>query len=411
MRQQIAAVTVGTAIAVTLALFLVSGIGASFYCRGLYQDGAYYLYRMAEREGFYLYDPARMTTQTLRQAPVVAAIKLGYYSLVPLGRIFSFAMLTWPVLLVSTCWFIAPQRAKTWVLLPVIQLLVGFSTTSFEAVGEASIAAGYFWMLLFLLLFRTRENGSRLLFLLLCIPAFWIHEGACLLTPLLLWVCWLRRKEALGWSNCVFLGLVGLLVVSIIGYELRWMIYPRITGEREDALLGIYSLGFLYFQDQVNLPIVTATAALVSLVAMFSVQRPSHNCTAASCAIALGFVAFAAAMIFVGWSADRAFSPAAQALARYNPIFASMILASSLILALKYDISPSEWIRPPAIIGVIALALAQTVTDMAATWRWKAYISDFENRLANASGLIPWDQTVNTGNARRDREWQLMTVG
>jgi hypothetical protein len=68
--------------AFVLLSFAISGVYAAIECRGLYQDGAYYLYRIAEREGFYLFDPARTTVQVMRQAPVVLLTKLGNFSLV-----------------------------------------------------------------------------------------------------------------------------------------------------------------------------------------------------------------------------------------------------------------------------------------------------------------------------------------
>src|SRR5260370_32028834 len=83
----------GTTFAFAISTFMISGIYASIYCRGLFQDGAYYLYRITEREWFYLYDPARTTVQMMRQAPVVAMLKLGDFSLIRLGQIFSLAML------------------------------------------------------------------------------------------------------------------------------------------------------------------------------------------------------------------------------------------------------------------------------------------------------------------------------
>jgi hypothetical protein len=125
----------------------ISGVYAAIECRGLYQDGAYYLYRIAEREGFYLFDPARTTVQVMRQAPVVLLTKLGNFSLVERAEVFSLAMLLIPVLLCGLCWIIVPAGRKVAALFPILFLLIGFSATSFNAVGEASIAASWFWLL------------------------------------------------------------------------------------------------------------------------------------------------------------------------------------------------------------------------------------------------------------------------
>ena len=156
---------------------------ASVHARGLYQDGAYYLFRVAEREWLRLGDPARTTVQILRQIPIVLLSRFTDWSLFERAQVFSFTMLALPVLFVGLCWFVLPRRRKAWMLFPVVHLLIGYSTMSFEAVGEAAIASSYIWVLIFLLLFRTRSTFSQALFLSFCVPAVLLHEGALLCIP------------------------------------------------------------------------------------------------------------------------------------------------------------------------------------------------------------------------------------
>ena len=158
------AAAIGATFGFAILTMLFCGAYASIYCRGLFQDGVYYLIRVCEHEWFYLYDPARTTVQIMRQAPVVLALNLGEFRLIELGRLLSLTMLITPPVLTALCWYIVPRDQKLWTLLPVISLLVGFSTTSFVPVGEASISASYFWILLFLLVFRTRTTLSRVRF-------------------------------------------------------------------------------------------------------------------------------------------------------------------------------------------------------------------------------------------------------
>jgi hypothetical protein len=77
--------------------------------RPLYQDGAYYLFRVAQHEGFYLVDPARTAVQVIRQAPIVFLSKFTDVSLVVRAQVFSFSMLVMPALMCALCWFILPR--------------------------------------------------------------------------------------------------------------------------------------------------------------------------------------------------------------------------------------------------------------------------------------------------------------
>jgi hypothetical protein len=72
-----------------------------------------------------------------------------------------------------------------------------------------------------------------------------------------------------------------------------------------------------------------------------------------------------------------------------------------------HALAPLERIRvPPAILLIlIFLCVAQAAADVAATWRWREYITDVQTRLSTSSGLILWESTLHTGDARRDFNW------
>src|SRR4051794_17918438 len=165
----------------TFWLVLMTSIGssiyASTYARGLYHDGVAYLIGVSKNLWFFYDVPARNAVQILREFPIVLLTKYTSMTLLERGQVFTFILLTLPTILCAICWFIAPRDRKAWILFPLAYLLIGFAPTSMNAIGEASIATSYFWILLFLLLFRTRSSGSQLLFLLLCIPGLQLHEG------------------------------------------------------------------------------------------------------------------------------------------------------------------------------------------------------------------------------------------
>lgn len=388
---------------------LFSGAYASIYCRGLFQDGVYYLVRVCEREWIYLYDPARTTVQIMRQAPIVLLLKLGDFKLIELGRFLSLTMLIAPPALITFCWYIAPRDKKVWTLLPVIYLLVGFSTTSFAPVGEASIAASFFGVLLFLLIFRTRTTPSRFVFLLLCLPAFQLHEAACLLVPISLLVLWSRRKEASSVLDWLFIGCAALLLSAILVYEVQWMLHPRIPGERESAIRGILSFGLLYLEGHINLPVVTALLGIAALaVTFFFHSRLPKAVTRYANVIAAIFFAYALVAVAAAWRIDETVSPAAQNLSRYNGIFASLVLGLFIALGANANFS---WSKAPTLLIVVSLSMAQMGTDLAATWRWRLYLQDFQTRLANSTGLADWQGNAAGADSSRDANWRLMTIG
>ena len=163
-----------------LGCYVLTSLHAALHYRGLYADGAYYLLKIAEQEKFFFAVPSRATVDILRQSPTVLLRRLTDLSLPRLAQVFSASMLLVPAVAAALCWPILPANRKAWILFPILHLLVGVSASSFAAIGEGAAATSYFWILLLLLLFRTRDARSKMLFLLLCIPSFFLHEAAVL---------------------------------------------------------------------------------------------------------------------------------------------------------------------------------------------------------------------------------------
>lgn len=388
-----------------IAAFGVSGLYAAMNGRGLFQDGAYYLYRLAERDWFYLYDPARTSVQVIRQAPAVALLQLGDFPLFRLAQIFSLAMLWWPPALTALCWAIAPRGQKIWTVLPLLHLLLGMSTTSFEAVGEAAIAASYFWVMLFMIEFRARHWPSQAFFLLMCLPAFQMHEAGFLLTPVLGFAVLLRALKATAMAERVFLGMCGVFLAAIVAYQISWVLYPRIPAERESALSGLLTLGFLYFEGRTNLPVVTALGGIVALsITPFLDDEKRIKA-------AVFFAIFAMVIVIFAVFADTSLTPAGQSLARFNPIFASLALGTFLVLGVHGYFQIAAWAGLPTLMIILTLCASQTAADVVATWRWHQYTDDFRNRLAGAKGLADWRGGMPISNDRRESNWRVMTVG
>jgi hypothetical protein len=306
---------------------------------------------------------------------------------------------------------LADPATRTEVLvLPILHLTIGVSACSFAAVGEASIGAGYFWPLLFLLLFRTRRLISQALFLLLCFAAFWLHEAAIILMPVLLLVCRLRFKEARSLREQAFLALSAILIVSIIAYEIRWLIYPHRPDEFSSYLENLTAGFFVAGYGHVNLPVVTGALALlaISSVVILQIFKPPEVAARGSLLVVIVFACWALFAALCAWFVDATFAPYSQFQARYHPVFVSALLALAAITANDWQSFEHAITRAPVLIVTLSLCFAQIVWDVAATTRWRWYLNDFRARLANSTGLIPFEQTLDTGDPIKDREWRLL---
>jgi len=384
---------------------------AAFYSRGLYADGAYYLFRVAQFNGFFLVDPARTTVQVLRQAPVALLSGFTDVSLITRAQVFSLTMLALPALLCALCWFVLPRARKVWVLFPLVNLLVAFDATSFEAVGEPAIAVGCFWVLFFLLLFRTRTMISQLVFLLLCWPAFHLHEGLFLLTPVLLVACGLRARFAAGWRERLFLLASAALIVWIFIYELGWVIVPRVPSDRVAILHDLGVLRFVFFGGRINLPLLTGALGLLALLLIGVVcfrQRAGAGLRAWTIAwsfVPLGLLASAAAILL-----EQTFAPGSQATARYLPVFVSLGLAVAGLLLVRFAVDDRQWAHPAMLAVAASLCVAQSAADIVATTHWRDYTAELAARLNSSKGLIDSRSLLITGNAERDANWHLLLV-
>jgi hypothetical protein len=400
----------------TLGLVLITSLVCSIYAsidaRGLYQDGVEHLFSICRRDGFSLFDQ-RKTVQILRQAPVVILSKFTSMSPFQRGQVFTFVLLMLPPTLCALCWFIVPRDRKAWILFPLAYLLIGFAPTSMHAIGEASIATSYYWILLFLFLFCTCSVASRRLFFLLSIAAFQLHEGAFPLTAVLLLACTMRARVAVDLRERIFIAASTLLFAAVFVYQIYWIIYPQFPVDREDILRGLMQFEFLYAQDHVNLPLVTAGVAALALTAVVILHttQPARVAGARAQRIAIGFALFAIAASAAALLIEEAFSPFAQQQSRYFPVFVSTALGIAAVLLLSFRLPDRLWMQPATIIVLISLCAAQTVADIVATQRWHAFVVDLRSRLANARGLIPWETTLYTGEKRADLNWRLMATG
>jgi hypothetical protein len=172
-----------------LALSVLAGLYAALNYRGMYADGSHYLVMIAKRAGYYFPETNRQAVEWLRQTPTVVLRKWTDLSLPALAQVFSASILLAPILLVGLCWPILPASRKPWIVFPLLHLFVGVSASAFGAIGEGATSASYFWLLLFVLLFRTTNDLWKMVCLVLFVPAFYLQETTVLLTFVIMGAC------------------------------------------------------------------------------------------------------------------------------------------------------------------------------------------------------------------------------
>jgi hypothetical protein len=398
--------------AVIVATNLATSLYASIGGRGLYADAAALLVVIYEGSWFPIFG-SRAIVEALRQIPIILLSKYSSATLLECGQVLSFIMLGLPTILCAFCWFILPRTSKAWILFPLASLPVGFAATSINAVGEAAIATGYYWILLFLLLFRARSLGWQALFLLLCMPAFRLHEGAFPLTAVLILALVMRIHAAVGQRReRLFVGIAAVLLATIFAYQIYCVIHPRFPGDREIIVRGLTQFEFLYFDSHFNLPAVSGTLALLALLAVFviSARGPNGNAKRLAKNIAFAWALVALATIATAVTVEQSISPHSQFQARYHPVFVSAALATSMILLIRYSFAKQLWMQPTTIFILISLCATQAMADIAATRRWNDYVAELQSRLTRERGLIPWETAMNTSNERANINWRLFTM-
>ena len=387
---------------------------ASVHARGLYADAAALLVVIYEGNWFFLsLSSPRAMVEILRQTPIVLLTKDLSATLFQCGQALTFVVLALPTLLCALCWPIAPRGDKGWILFPIAFLLIGFAATSMHAVGEAGIATSYFWVLLFLLLFRTRTIGQQGLFLLLCIPAFRLHEGAFPLTATLLLALLLRVHAAVGTAHeRLFVGPASLLLAMILAYQIDYVIFPQFPGDRAHIVYGLTHFEFVYADDRFNLPPITGALAFLMLVAIAGVNAalPSDRAARIVKIVLAAWLLIVLSAIIVATTVETSVAPLAQAQARYHPVFVSAGLGAIMILLRRFRLPDRIWKNAATLLVLISLCAAQAVTDVEATRQWSAYVADLQTTLSQERGLIPWETRLSVANRHAAIDWRAFEI-
>jgi hypothetical protein len=351
--------------------------------------------------------------QVLRQAPVVFASRYTSASLFECGQIFTLVMLILPWAFCALCWFVLPRKQKQWIVFPLLAILAGFMATSVHAIGEAAIATSYEWLILLLVLFRSRSIPWLLLWIVLLLPAFRSHEGTFVFLAVVIVAAVMAFHSASSRIERAVLGLGILILIGTVADQIRWVFYPQFPHDRDAMIDGLLHGEFLYYDGHFNLQLINGIAALpvLMMLAVTSIRgagKPPNLVLQISLAV---WVLFCVGSVMCATMVEQSFAPFAQLQARYHPPLISAILASIMLMLVRYAPTNRFVASPPVLLVIALLGAIQLVADGAATGRWNAFVADLRVRLANSHGLIPWETTLHTGSSVADKNWQLVKIG
>jgi len=177
-----------------LPVALAVSIYAALALRALYADGALILLHLIDTGTFAAWDPLRWTAQVLQEIPAMVGLRLGIDDPGPLGILLGLGMYGVPLAFLAGTYFVLPRGHRGFFLFPLFTYLAGSQAAGFAGCAEAPVATAYFWLMLFLIWFRTGGPIGRVAALLIAVPSPWLHEALALLGPLLAVAAILRLR-------------------------------------------------------------------------------------------------------------------------------------------------------------------------------------------------------------------------
>jgi hypothetical protein len=375
-----------------LAVIAAVWIYSAFELRPLFADGFLYFLRILERRDFWLEAPARRSVDLVRQLPVLAALKLGIGDSGALAVVFGLSLALLPLALVCLCWPVLPHARKSFFVFPLLHYMAGALATGFAAINEGAAAAAWFWLLLFLLLFRPARGGWLAATAALALGTVQLHEGMVLLAPVLAAAALWRRRRETGRGARIALGALALWFAIVAAVQADFLVDPSRPDNRAAYFTALFSLWWLFgLWGSLNLPALFGIAGLVLLLVVWlGAQARAPKSAIASRLVWTAFGMACVAAVIDAIAADRIYAAQAQMNARNHPILISLPLA---IAAFYAAAKPGAARRLPfhhAYILCALLAAAGALWHVETVRRWSDYLGVFRGVLRDNRGLVAW---------------------
>ena len=385
-----------------LAAATIAALHAGLTLRDFEGDGVYYI---QTANGLNLIEPGRKTVQFLQQSLVLAGFKLGSTDILAYGRLLTFAMQGWPVLLTALCWPALPRGEKNWILGPLINLAVVIPATSFVGIGEGMIASCIMWLLFLLVEFDGPGWIRRVAALLLALACFAVHEASFLFMGFIAYLAAARAYRQSGLRRICDVG-VSLLALLDAIHLFNLVLVPRDPTNRGAFLQSLFSDAWVAITAAgwgINLPAfaglgVAACLALVHFPRARSAAQRAQTLQRASLACLAFFLLVAGLYLAIPeWVA----LPQNFFAARGFPIMATMLMAYAIFQFRRFGWQ-AETLTPPPVRTVLAAIIAlNLLVQTVLTLHWDSYRNDLAALVASRQGVIGWNKVSAALNPQR----------
>ncbi|MCW5773822.1 MAG: hypothetical protein KIT16_19425 [Rhodospirillaceae bacterium] len=367
------------------AVAAVLAIWAAAERRAFFADGAHFLLRLLEAEGFDLIEPSRRATMALMQAPAVFAIRSGLMNVEGITFVFCLTLELLPLLLLALTYAALPAARKHFFFFPLLHFLAGTLAASASPIVEAPIAAAYFWLLLCLVLFRRFVPFGMALLGLAALPAIAAHEVMAGLAPVLaLAAAWRSLGEKGGWRRRAY-ALLALWFVVVGVVQAGFIVDPRSTANRSDLFDALAGMWWLIGRDfAVNFPAWMGLVAFVGL-GLVSLRRAR---SVAVCGVVAACAVLTAAAVAVAIAFPQTVFPEQHFFARIYPAIVSLGLVASMAASVLHPTLVAQWAHRAglAVVGVLAAGtLSWHAVEIA---DWGRYAQMLRETLARSRGVV-----------------------
>ena len=371
------------------AAALAVAIYAALERRALHADGANYLLRLLELERFDLAEPARRAAMVLLQAPTLLAIRLGWVDLAGAGLVFCLTLELLPLLLLALCYAALPAERKHFFYFPLLHYLAGTLTASASPIAEAIVAAAYFWLLFYIVLFRPLRGAGFAGAVVLALPALYLHEAmGGLALALASAAVWRAGEAGPFWRRAAFAGLA-LWFAAVAAVQAFNIVVPNSVANRGDLLAGLFGGWWLLGREgEINVPAWLGLFALLAVNTAGATRAPGGHEGQGARWIAAAFAVLAAAGIALAALATTRVAPGQQFGARVNPALLSFLLAAGALGSLWRPARLRWWARPATLWVLAPLAGACLAWHAIEVRTWSRYLAIVRGVLAHERGLV-----------------------
>ncbi len=386
---------------VTWVVFLAAmavNVAASLGLRGLYSDAGPYLLGLMGKEGFCIVEPSRRTVQFLQQMPVVIGMASGVHDMSTLGVIYSLTMQLLPLVFVYACYLVLPKGRKEWFFFPLLHYLAGSTGAAFPAIVEGPVATAYFWLMLYLILFRTEKRSSLVLAALIALPILYTHEVMIFLAPILAVAAVWRAFKVESRFQRAGLLLLALWFAIVVAVQIGFVVNPRDPSNRGYFIQDFLHLRWLVTADgYINTPIVLGLLSIMAMLLVWLIPRVGREGSWVKGCSVLVITTFALVCLMAVAGTlyfDRLFCPELQFKARNHPAFVSVPLAIVALASLRWSGLQAVWDTVSNRVILLSLAAGTLGWHVVATVYWTDYVKIHRDVMATHQGLIRYEDAV-----------------